>query len=105
MFRTDAGIGTFEFAKALRDGFESHYDLAKERFTTWLNDWLAPYENKIPIYDTRFIRPIISNSVLPPAIIRHIDDDLTASPCIKGKRHLCLMLRYSIKMENLQTDI
>jgi predicted acylesterase/phospholipase RssA len=86
VFQTSTEIGTFEFERALSEGLGTHYDLAKERFTGWLNNWLLPYERQKPIYHSRFIRPIISNNPLAPAVIRQIDDDLKSSPCTRGKK-------------------
>jgi hypothetical protein len=86
VFTAGSEIGTFDFGRALKEGLEIHYNLARERFSSWLENWLTPYETNTPIYHSAVIRPIISTNPLPAAIVRQIEDDLRLTSCIHMRR-------------------
>lgn len=91
VFSIDTSIGTFEFDKALSEGFDTHFKLVREQFRTWLDTWLkgvGPIESKQPDHNEKLLRPILSNAPLSLAIVRDLDERLKAEPCTHA-RTLC----------------
>jgi predicted acylesterase/phospholipase RssA len=76
IFSIESEIGAFDFDWALSDGLSIHYDLVKEQFATWLEDWLRSYHEGQPrdMHSHRFYRPALSNIKMSPAIIRELDE-------------------------------
>jgi predicted acylesterase/phospholipase RssA len=80
-FRIETGIGTFDFEKALSEGFDVHYKLVARQFQTWLEEWIrlfGPIELTPPAPSARqtyrLIRPPLTNIPLAPAIVRELDE-------------------------------
>jgi len=81
VFRIDTGIGTFDFERALTEGFDVHYQLVVGQFQTWLETWLksfGPIERPLSAAalgsEYRLSRPVLTNSPLPSAIVTQLDE-------------------------------
>ena len=80
----DTDINTFEFERALGEGLELHYRLAKMQFASWIEEWLKPRKKSKAPRRHRFLYPSLSNVPISPAILREIDDRLKSEPPTKA---------------------
>jgi predicted acylesterase/phospholipase RssA len=80
VFSVPTDIGTFDFARALKEGLDVHFNLTAARFKTWLDEWIVKENSGRPA-DTPpvQVRPTIAPFKLPLAIIRGLNStDLAA---------------------------
>jgi hypothetical protein len=86
IFSIDTDIGTFDFDAALNAGMGVEYDLVSSRFDTWLRTWLLRDNSpEIDYPGPRLLRPGLSDTPWPPAIVNEINDRLKSEPSTQAK--------------------
>jgi predicted acylesterase/phospholipase RssA len=83
VFLIETDITTFEFERAMREGFDSPYHAIKEAFTVWLNNWLRARSST-----SYWVKPSNRSSNLPPALVLQIDDDIGTRPVVRVEKSI-----------------
>lgn len=83
--RIDTEIETFDFETALGEGFGTSYMLAKQRFDTWLAEWLRLHGRSAANTTTQLVHPVITSNPWPLALTRELDARSRAAPLTKAK--------------------
>ena len=84
VFAIKTDIGTFEFERALAEGLGTHFDLTRERFKGWFDEWLR---TKIaePIPRPAVVRPTLASFKLPRAVVKELHRNPTIAKT-RGKK-------------------
>jgi predicted acylesterase/phospholipase RssA len=89
VFPIDTEIGTFDFDRALNEGFNFEYTRIGEKFDTWLAIWLkssGPIEPVGPGRVQKLLRPSLTDSTFPISVVREINDRIEIDPSTNAQR-------------------